>query len=217
MRGLDLRGDILRRDRTHELEGDAAVAADHEGLRHPIDPPIDRGAAVAVGAGGDERVAVAADEAARVVGLVLVIDADDANALVLGELHEQRRFVVAGRAPGRPDIDQRDRAFEIAARNTRHLGAVAHEAGDRRQRGLGHRLSDQGRRESRGIAGEQPNEEQRRKREEGDERQQNQQSPPPAAAFACRHAHAGFFSVSRSERRVMPRASRSARLRFWAR
>jgi hypothetical protein len=76
-----------------------AVAADHESFRHAIDAPVDRGAAVAVGADGGERIAVAADEAARVVGLVLVVDADDAETLVLRHLHQDRRFVVAGHAP----------------------------------------------------------------------------------------------------------------------
>jgi hypothetical protein len=44
--------EILRVDRADQLEGDAAVAADHEGLRHPVDAPLDGGAAVLVGAGG---------------------------------------------------------------------------------------------------------------------------------------------------------------------
>src|SRR5262249_24608240 len=136
--GLDLAGDVLGRDRAHELVGDAAIAADEEGLRHAVDPPIDRRAAIAVGPGGNEWIAVAADEAARILGLVLVIDPDDADALILGELHEQRRFVVAGRAPRRPYVDQRDRAFEIAACDAGHRRAVARQADDRRQRHLGH-------------------------------------------------------------------------------
>ena len=61
--------EILGRDRPDQLVGDAAVAADHEGLRHAIDAPVDRGAAVCVGAGGGERIAVAVEKAPRVVGL----------------------------------------------------------------------------------------------------------------------------------------------------
>ena len=41
--------------------------------------------AVRVGTGGGERIAVAAEEPARIVGLVLVVDADDADALVAGK------------------------------------------------------------------------------------------------------------------------------------
>ena len=76
-----------------------ASLADHEGFRHAVDAPFDRGAAALVGAGGGERIAVAAEEAPRVVGLVLVVDADQAHAAVLGELHQQRRLVVARHAP----------------------------------------------------------------------------------------------------------------------
>src|ERR1051326_8458993 len=72
--------EIIRRDRTDELEGDAAVAADHECLRHAVDAPFDRGAAVLIRPGGRERIAVAVEKAAGVVGMVLVIDADEADA-----------------------------------------------------------------------------------------------------------------------------------------
>ena len=71
---------ILRRDRADQLVGDAPVAADDEGLRHAIDAPVDRGAAVRIGADRVERIAVAADEAARVVGPVLVVDADEPDS-----------------------------------------------------------------------------------------------------------------------------------------
>ena len=49
--------------------------------------------------GGGERIAVAAEEAPRIVRLVLVIDSDQAEAAILGELHEQRRLVVTRHAP----------------------------------------------------------------------------------------------------------------------
>src|SRR5437667_45067 len=42
--------EIFRIDRADELIGDAAVAADHERLRHAVDAPFDRGAAVRVDA-----------------------------------------------------------------------------------------------------------------------------------------------------------------------
>src|SRR5258708_1276960 len=62
---------IARRDRADQLVGDPAVASDQEGLRHAIDAPLHRGAAIGVDAGRRERIAVAPEEAARIVGLVL--------------------------------------------------------------------------------------------------------------------------------------------------
>ena len=97
--GLSDRVEIIRRDRSDELVGDAAVAADDECFRHAVNAPFDRGAAVAVGAGGGERIAVAAEKAPGVLRLVLVIDADDAQPRILRELHQQRRLVVARHAP----------------------------------------------------------------------------------------------------------------------
>ena len=80
--GLDDRVEILRRDRSHELVGDAAVAADDESFRHAIDAPFDRGAAVLVGADGGERIAIAAEKAPGILRLVLVVDANDAKPRV---------------------------------------------------------------------------------------------------------------------------------------
>ena len=97
--GLDDRVEILRRDRSHELVGDAAVAADDESFRHAINAPFDRGAAVLVGADGGERIAIAAEKAPGILRVVLVVDADDTKPCVVRELHEQRRFVVARHAP----------------------------------------------------------------------------------------------------------------------
>ncbi len=78
--------DIVRRDRADHLVDDGAFAPDDEGLRHAIDAPFDRGAAVGVDADDAERIAVAAEEAPGVVGRVLVVDADDLQPLVLAEL-----------------------------------------------------------------------------------------------------------------------------------
>src|SRR5215813_983151 len=90
---LEHRIDVLRRDGADELVGDAAVAPDQEGLRDPVYAPVDGGAAVLVGADHGKGIAVTAEEAAGIVGLVLVVDADDANALVAREIRQQRRLV----------------------------------------------------------------------------------------------------------------------------
>ena len=84
-----------------------AVAADDERLRHAVDAPIDRGAAVRIDADRGERIAVAVEKTPRVLGLVLVVDADQLDAAVLRELRQERDFVVTRHAPRRPDIHQR--------------------------------------------------------------------------------------------------------------
>src|SRR5689334_22323458 len=78
---IDLRAqnglEILWRDRANELKGNARIAADDEGFRYAIDAPFDRRAAVLVGASRREWIAIAAEKAPGIVGVVLVIDADD--------------------------------------------------------------------------------------------------------------------------------------------
>src|SRR5947209_9666672 len=86
-------------DRPDQFVGDVAVAPDQESLRHAVDAPFYRGAAITVGAGGSEWITVAAEEAARIVGLILVVDADQPDAAVRGKHVEQRRLVVARDAP----------------------------------------------------------------------------------------------------------------------
>src|SRR4029077_10908956 len=66
---------ILRRNRTNQFVGDLAVAADHERLRYAVDAPFDRGTAGRVGARGGERIAVTAEKAPRILGLILVVEA----------------------------------------------------------------------------------------------------------------------------------------------
>src|ERR1700712_3025531 len=74
--------EIRRGYRADHLVEDGAFAADHKRLRHAIDAPFDRGAAVAVDPDKAERVAVAAEKAPGVVGRILVVDADDLQPLV---------------------------------------------------------------------------------------------------------------------------------------
>src|SRR5438270_13686125 len=78
--------EVLRRHRADQLERDSAVAADHERLGYAIDAPFDRAAAVAVDADDFEWIAIAAEEAAGVIGGVLIVDADQPQPLVLGKL-----------------------------------------------------------------------------------------------------------------------------------
>src|ERR1700741_4027484 len=64
--------DVVRRDRADQLEGDGAIAPDNESFGHAIDAPFDRGAAIAVDPDNAEWIAIAAEEAPRVLRLVLV-------------------------------------------------------------------------------------------------------------------------------------------------
>src|SRR5712672_3097049 len=91
--------DVFRRNRPHQLIGDLAVAADDEGFRHAVNAPFDRGASADIGARSRERIAVAAEETSRIVGLVLVIDAYQTDARVAGKLHQKRRLVMTWHAP----------------------------------------------------------------------------------------------------------------------
>src|SRR5215216_1165690 len=110
-RDLQYAVEIGRRHRPDQLVDDGAVAADHEGFGHAIDAPFDRTAAVAVDADDAERIAVAAEEAAGVIGRILVVDADDLQPRVFGQRGQQRRLVVAWHAPGSPDVDDGDPAL----------------------------------------------------------------------------------------------------------
>src|SRR5258707_146282 len=75
--------EIFRRHRADHLVDDGAVAADHKSLRHAVDAPFDRGAAVAVDADDAKWIAVTAEKAPGIVRRVLVIDADDLQPAVL--------------------------------------------------------------------------------------------------------------------------------------
>src|SRR5437899_12816989 len=66
--GLEHGVEICRGDRSDQLVDDGAFAADHKSLGHAIDPPFDRGAAVAVDADTAQRIAVPAEKATRVAG-----------------------------------------------------------------------------------------------------------------------------------------------------
>ena len=68
---------------------------------------IDGRAAGSVGADAEKGIAVAAEKAPRGGGVVLVVDAVEPDAPLLGKPHEQRMLCVAGDAPGRPDIEDR--------------------------------------------------------------------------------------------------------------
>src|SRR4051812_21061149 len=80
--GLEHAFKIRWRHRPDHLVDDGALAPDDERFRHAVDAPFDRGAAVAVDADHAERISVAAEKAAGVVGRVLVVDADDLQPLV---------------------------------------------------------------------------------------------------------------------------------------
>src|SRR5215468_6837097 len=91
--------DVFRRDRPYQLVSDLAVPADDEGFRDTVDAPFDCRASADIGARSCERIAVAAEESPRIVGLVFVIDADQPDARIASKLHQQRGLVVTGHTP----------------------------------------------------------------------------------------------------------------------
>src|SRR5690625_2949577 len=79
-RRQDFALDLALRDRADMFVDDHAIAVDDKGLGHAIDAEIDAGAPARIRA--DQRVGIAelAQEAERVVLLVLVNDSMDGNA-----------------------------------------------------------------------------------------------------------------------------------------
>ena len=75
-----------RRNRSYVLVRDASGRVDDVSLGHAVHTPVDRSAAGFISAGSDKRIAVAIEEAPRIVGRILVIDADQLDALVLRQL-----------------------------------------------------------------------------------------------------------------------------------
>ena len=71
---------LCARDRADVLVDDLTPAVDDKRLGHAVDAPFDGGAAVGIDADRGERIAVAAEEAARVGGLILVVDAEQPHA-----------------------------------------------------------------------------------------------------------------------------------------
>src|ERR1700730_8527917 len=112
---LDLALKRRRGDRPDELEDQLAVALDDERLGHAIDAPVDAGAVILVETHPGVRVAFDAEEAANVLGRVLLRDAIDGDALGLElgigrERHKILMLEMTRLAPGAEDIDQADMA-----------------------------------------------------------------------------------------------------------
>src|SRR6187455_2821439 len=84
------RPEILGRQGSDMLVADGAVGADDEGFGDTVDAPVDGGAAVRIDADGGVRVAEGAEEAAGVVGIVLLVDADHADRRVAREIDQER-------------------------------------------------------------------------------------------------------------------------------
>src|SRR6267378_5933431 len=198
--------DVVGGDRADHLVDNGAFATDHEGLRHAIDTPFDRGAAVAIDADNAERIAVAAEEAPGVVGGVLVVDADELQPFVLAELGQKRRFVVARHAPRGPDIDHADLALEHGRIEPRHLRAVIDEAFQRRQRRLRRRATDQRRGDLRRIAAVQPQQENSGQRDEAEQWQRYQPTLALRRRAGCRGFAHWISAALRPERRTTPDA-----------
>src|SRR5262249_17776163 len=122
-----------------------------------------------------------------------------------------------------PHIEHRHLALEIRAVEAGNRPAVTLEAGKRRQIGPRGRMSDQGRRNARRIAGTEPQHEHRGEREKGGERDEHDQSAPPLAPIliglvlfrqVLSDQPTNFSSFARSERRKIPCASKASSMRL---
>ena len=170
------------------LVPNGAVRADHEGLGHAVDAPIDGRAPRRIGADGGEGVAEVAQEAASVVGIVLVVDADDPDGRVLGQLDEGRMLLPARHAPRRPHVHDRHPALEVGVGKARHGRARFRQARHGVEGEGWHRAADQGGRHARGVAREQAHQEQQRQSRKHEERQdvEEAQATGRVAALAGR-------------------------------
>src|SRR5262245_42545913 len=184
--------EIVCRNWANELVGDAPIAADQESLRHTIDTPVNRCTAGLVAADGRERVSIAIEESPRIVRRVLVVDTDKLDALVLCQLLQQWRFVMAGHAPRCPHVYQRHRTLKGRRAKPRHHLAIALEPGERRQIDERRRAPDQRRRNSRRVAGTKTIKKQRRQREKNDQGKQQQQVALLFAGALTRHCAHGL-------------------------
>src|SRR5579872_5408144 len=174
--GLELAFQRLGGDRSHQLEGELAVAPDDERLGHAIDAPVDAGAIVRIETHLGVRVAVRAEETADVLGRVALRDPIDGDALRLelrvgGERHQIAMLVMAGLAPGAEHVDD---AHMAGAQVGVGQASPAVEAGQVERR---RRLPDQDRGNACRIAGPQPLEQKPGQRHEDDERNVDQPAP----------------------------------------
>lgn len=78
---------------------DRAIRADQITLRNAVDAPVYRGLAVRIDAYRSKGIAELAEEAQRIILLVLVVDADDGDAAVFRQFLKQRMLLPAGNAP----------------------------------------------------------------------------------------------------------------------
>jgi len=88
------------------LVPDAAVAVDHERLGHAVDAVLDAHAPVDIAGGRDVGIAIARQPLPRLVGLVLVVQAKQRNAMALRDLAQHGQFVLARSAPRGPHVQQ---------------------------------------------------------------------------------------------------------------
>src|SRR6516225_9538563 len=106
----------LRCYRTNLLEGDPASCIDDKGLRHAVNPPVDRDPPADVGPSAGIRITHPIEPAGRIIGLVLVIEAMDWDRVLRFQPHQHGMLLAARDAPGCEDVDQRNLAFQIARR-----------------------------------------------------------------------------------------------------
>src|SRR3569832_118611 len=130
----------FRRNRTGLLVADDAGLVDDKGFGHAVDTEFDACPALQVGYASAIGVAQTVQQAARIVRLILVIQAVDRYDVGFGKLDQNRMLLAATTAPGCPHIEQPD----LAA----HLHGSQHTRGriERLQAECGCRLVDERRR-----------------------------------------------------------------------
>ena len=196
-----------------------AVAADDEGFRHAVDAPLDRGAAIAVDAVGDEGIAIAAEKAPRIVGLVLVVDAGDAQRWSAASFISSGASSWQGTHHDAQTLSTVTSPLNVRAVDAGHGLAVALE---RRRAAAGWWAEPAGRSSADGMREGSPapsrnmnSAREREKRQQREQYQQRRRHAPASLSIALSSVVlTPCPSCARSERRVIPCASSSSSTRF---
>ena len=166
---------------------------------HAVDAPVDAGAPVRVEADLGVGVALGAQEAAHVLGRVLLRDAIDRDAFgfergIGGERHQVLVLEMAGLAPGAEHVDHADMALRAGRRRS---GPRAPSRPGSVSGGAGWPISAEGMREGSPAPSRRNNSAARAS--EGDERQEGEPASRTRGGFGVRaHRRRASFAPRRA-------------------
>src|SRR5947207_3754471 len=135
--GQDSVSERLFVDSSYMLVSNNAIGTDHKGLGNTVNAPIDRYAAVTIRTRARIWIAQRVEPSRCVLRLIFVIDPLDRHGSFSAKVHEERMLGATRGAPRCEDVDERNLAVKVVARQSE--GATL----NRRKAEFGHGLSDQ--------------------------------------------------------------------------